>query len=171
MNIKLLGPIDYEEDEDLERTKLFGCPVFPKRFIKKRHLENYFFLLQINISELEDKLNLPDTGLLYVFIDLESNKPKILYTEEVIAECVDDINAPFNEGEYKALYIEKGNNDSYILKNNDEMVTVISLKMKELPDGYLPSYKEYSELRINVPYIDLGQCNFSYATLELIHNV
>ena len=171
MNIKLQGPVDYEEDGDLERTKLFGSPVFPKRFIRKRHLENYYFLMQINISELEDKLNLPDDGFLYVFIDTITNRPKILYTAEVISECVDDIDEPFDEGEYKALYIEDGNSDSYILKHDDEIVTLLAIKLKDLPNGYLPRYKEYDNLMIKVPYIDLGQCNFSYATLELNHKI
>lgn len=171
MNIKIIGPIDFEEDENLEKTKLFGSPVFPKRFIRKRHLENYYFLMQINIGKLKDKLNLPDDGFLYVFIDITTNKPKILYTAEVISECVDDIDEPFNEGEFKALYIEDGNLDSYILKHEDEMVTIISLRPQDLPNGYLPRYRVYDNLKIKIPYIDLGQCNFSYATLELNHKI
>lgn len=38
MNFTLDEIKEYEEDDELTKTKLFGSPIFPKRFIKKRHL-------------------------------------------------------------------------------------------------------------------------------------
>lgn len=35
---------EYEEDEDLIKTKLFGSPIFPKRFIKKKTPRKLLFL-------------------------------------------------------------------------------------------------------------------------------
>lgn len=168
MNFKLDEIKEYEEDDELIKTKLFGSPIFPKRFIKKRHLENYYFLMQINLEEIENKLTLPNTGIIYIFLNPDNNNElKILYTQEVIAECVDYIDEPYADlGAYNAIYIKEGSDHSLIEQNDDE-VTLLKLDLDKMPDGYLSFLNDYHKLIIKMPYEDLAICQFDYATLIL----
>ncbi len=159
---------EYEEDEDLIKTKLFGSPIFPKRFIKKRHLENYYFLMQINLSKIENKLTLPNEGIIYIFMDpYNDNTLKILYTQEVIAECVDYIDEPYKDlGLFNAIYIKEGSDHMLISQDEDEL-TLLSLNLDKMPEGYLTFLRDYHKLTIKMPYEDLAICQFDFAKLIL----
>lgn len=43
MNFTLDEIKEYEEDDELTKTKLFGSPIFPKRFIKKKAFRKLLF--------------------------------------------------------------------------------------------------------------------------------
>lgn len=169
MNFSLKDVVEYEEDEQLINTKLFGSPIFPKRFIKKRHLENYYFLMQINLAQIKEHLTLPNEGIIYIFIDpYDDNSLKILYTQEVIAECVDYIDEPFSDlGQYNAIYIKDGNDHTLIKQEEDEVI-LLELDLEKMPNGYLKFLDKYKKLSIKVPYEDLSICQFDYAKLILI---
>lgn len=168
MKFNLDNIIEYENDEDMMKSKMFGSPVFPKRFIRKRHLENYYFLMQINLEDLNDKLTLPSDGLIYIFLDIENGyKPKVLYTQEVIAECVDYIDQAYSDlGQYNAIYLSEGTSHKVIEKEDDEVI-LLSLDLNKLPKGYLECFNEYSHLDIRMPFEDVSICNFDNVRLSL----
>lgn len=168
MKFNLDNIITYENDEDMMKSKLFGSPVFPKRFIRKRHLENYYFLMQINLEDIKDKLTLPSDGLIYIFLDIENDyKPKVLYTQEVIAECVDYIDEVYSDmGEFNAIYLKDGFEHIVLEKDEDEVV-ILSLDLKKMPEGYLTCFNDYSFLEIRMPFEDLSICTFDNVKLIL----
>lgn len=168
MKFNLDNIITYENDEDMMKSKMFGSPVFPKRFIRKRHLENYYFLMQINLEDIKDKLTLPSDGLIYIFLDIENDyKPKVLYTQEVIAECVDYIDEVYSDlGEFNAIYLKDGC-DHIILEKDEDEVVILSLDLKKKPNGYLTCFNDYSYLEIRMPFEDLSICTFDNVKLIL----
>ena len=168
MNFTLDEIKEYEEDDELTKTKLFGSPIFPKRFIKKRNLKIFFFLLKFILNKFKNKLTLPNEGIIYIFMDpYNNNALKILYTQEVIAECVDYIDEPYSDlGLFNAIYIKTGN-DHALIKQEDDEVILLKLNLDKMPDGYLKFLDKYHSLTIKIPYEDLSICQFDFANLIL----
>lgn len=117
-----------EENRDLDRSKLFGNPVFPNSFMKRNKLNDAYYFAQINLSELKEyDTPFPKEGMLYFFLKFNkySITPKVLYTNEELYEVMDDVNEIFEELDFKdALYLEfnKGNGSNYLLDNFDKEI-------------------------------------------------
>lgn len=90
-----------EENEDTYLvSKIMGSPAFPTHFLENNHLEEMYFVMQLNLSELScyDTL-LPKEGMLYFFLDITSYpyEPIVIYTNEEITTVYDNINEGFEE--------------------------------------------------------------------------
>ena len=101
-----------EENKDLDGNKLLGSPVMPEGFLESLKLEEGdYFVAQIACASLPVRPPFPNKGYIYVFLNIDSLKPKVFYTEEEPAELIDDINSSFDEdacGDPTCLRMEIG---------------------------------------------------------------
>ena len=56
-----------EIDANLDKSKIFGAPTFPKDFIQRNGLEEDYYFAQINLEQIDSYL-LPKKGMLYFFL-------------------------------------------------------------------------------------------------------
>lgn len=146
--------IEKESYSTFDKSKMFGSPVFPRKFFKKHRLDNYFFLMQVNLKDLEGKQEyLPSIGYLYFFLDISSYPyyPKVIYSNEEVIEVYDDINEIFSEyGDYhgyELVFDFEGDSGNYLLGNIDEdldldseldttgYISLLQLDSLSLPEG------------------------------------
>lgn len=105
-----------ESPETFEKSKILGSPVFPKDFIERNDLEDKYFVMQLNLSELNiynSNTILPSQGFLYFFLDVNTYpyKPSVIYTSEEVIEVYDDINDIYEDfGDYHGYMIEFDDN-------------------------------------------------------------
>ena len=90
-----LNKIKKENKITYEKSKMFGSPVFPLHFLEENNLDELFFVMQINLREIQDYQDyLPKEGYIYIFLDTSRYPytPKVIYTNEEVIEVYDDIN-------------------------------------------------------------------------------
>ncbi|MCR5184905.1 MAG: DUF1963 domain-containing protein [Bacilli bacterium] len=94
--------VDIEKNRDLDNSKLFGSPVFPKNYMRRHKLNSDYYFAQINLSYDSDGV-LPTEGMLYFFLHFKGTqvKPIVKYSNEELYEVVDDVNEIFNELDFK----------------------------------------------------------------------
>ncbi|MCR4561760.1 MAG: DUF1963 domain-containing protein [Bacilli bacterium] len=96
-----LKRVEVEENAELDTSKLLGSPVVPADFLKRNGItENYYFVAQINLSEVPPREGFPKKGFMYFFVEVDELKAKVLYTEEEPSEVIEDINENFDPDDY-----------------------------------------------------------------------
>ena len=119
---------DNEQNKDLDRSKIFGSPVFPKDFMNKKGLNDDYFFAQINLSEIADFQDvLPKEGMLYFFLRFNKYNitPKVFYSNDELEEVMGEVNEMFGELYFNdALYMNfnEGEGDNYLLGGFDQEV-------------------------------------------------
>ncbi|MCF0117931.1 MAG: hypothetical protein HUJ61_07820, partial [Bacilli bacterium] len=81
-----------EYECELERSKFFGSPVFPKSVIEKGFPEGWVFLCQLKMEDIEfydESKLLPKKGYLYFFFE-DNDRKKIhrIYATDQITDVV-----------------------------------------------------------------------------------
>ena len=145
-------PCKNEPNSRLDASKLLGSPVFPKDFFEKYSFDEAdYFVAQINLSELPKREGVPEKGWLYFFVNVDTLKPTVLFTEEEPEELYDDINDAFDEeafGETTCHYLEfVEDGDSFLFGDNDpdldlgtyiddtDKVTLLQIDSLDVPEG------------------------------------
>lgn len=101
-----------EKNEELDYSKFFGSPVFPKDFLDRFNLNEDLFICQINLEQIAsyDVKYLPKEGMLYFFLEYTDSynyNAKVIYSNEELVECCDMINEDFYEADnWYAAYID-----------------------------------------------------------------
>lgn len=89
-----------EANEDLDASKLLGAPVMPEGFFDSLPLnEMEYFVAQIRCDQFPARPPFPDKGYLYIFVDINTLKPRVVYTEKEPGELLGDINDAFDKRE------------------------------------------------------------------------
>ena len=89
--------VEEEPNGELDACKLLGSPVMPEGFFDAAKLDDYdYFVAQIRCDALPSRAPFPTKGYLYVFLNADTLKPKVLYTEKEPAEVIGDVNASFD---------------------------------------------------------------------------
>ena len=92
-----LKRLEEEPNADLDACKLLGSPVMPEGFLDKAKLdESDYFIAQIRCDALPSRKPFPEKGYLYIFLNIDTLKPRVLYTEDEPAELYGDINDAFD---------------------------------------------------------------------------
>ena len=99
-----------EESEDTYLcSKILGTPVFPENFLLNKNgkcilSDSDYFIMQLNLEDIKNiNTPLPNKGMLYLFINVDTLKPKVLFAkdlEEAPLEVWDDINCAFSTEDY-----------------------------------------------------------------------
>ncbi len=90
-----------ERNEELDASKLLGAPVFPEGFFDSLPLEEGdYFVAQINCEQAKAKKPFPDKGWLYIFLNVDTLKPKVFYTDQEPGEVIDEINGSFDPADF-----------------------------------------------------------------------
>lgn len=100
--------IDKETLETYDCSKFLGVPAFPVDFLRNDKGESLisaadYFIMQLNLRDVADRETpLPKEGMLYFFIDVDTFKPKVFFTEDVECdyEVYDDINDGFDKRDF-----------------------------------------------------------------------
>ena len=93
-----LNRVEEEPSADLDACKLLGAAVMPEGFLDRLRLKpTEYFIAQIRCDAFPSREPFPDKGYLYVFLDINSLKPRVVYTEKEPAELIDDLNSGFDE--------------------------------------------------------------------------
>ena len=107
--------VEEEENNSYDRSKLLGVPAVPSGFLDDKLTEDDYFIGQINLEEIATEDSpLPKKGFLYFFVDVDTSKAKVLYTEEEPNELITDINDgsdPVSYGDTHALYMDFDDNE------------------------------------------------------------
>ncbi|MBQ7250957.1 MAG: DUF1963 domain-containing protein [Bacilli bacterium] len=87
-----------EPNDQLDACKLLGTPVMPADFFEGLGLdEGAYFVAQIRCDQFPAREPFPNKGYLYFFLDIDTLKPKVAYTEKEPEELIDDVNASFDK--------------------------------------------------------------------------
>ena len=128
---------EIEENRDLDRSKLFGAPVFPKDFLSKHKLNDAYYFAQINLTELAVfETSLPKEGMLYFFLFFDGYdiKAKVIYSNEELYEVMDDVNEMFGELDFKdalVMNFSESEGSNFILGEEFD---------QEVPEAYGKDY-------------------------------
>ena len=145
--------VENEENQDLDACKLLGAPVLAKGLFEALHLKDTeYFIAQINCAQVKNP-PFPEKGWLYFFLDVESLKPRVVYTEKDPAEVIDDINEPFDADAYgdpTCLKMEfPGEKGSFLFGENDPDIglegstgTAMKLTLLQIDALALPQGKQ-----------------------------
>lgn len=92
-----LKRVPEEANKDLDACKLLGYPVMPVGFLDSLHLdENDYFVAQIRCDAFPARPPFPEKGFIYIFVNVNTLKPRVVYTEEEPGEVVDNVNDEFD---------------------------------------------------------------------------
>ena len=92
-----LNRVEEEPNADLDACKLLGSPVMPANFMKRSRLkDDDYFVAQIRCDAFPSRAPFPDKGYLYVFLNINTLKPRVLYTEKDPEELIDGVNEAFD---------------------------------------------------------------------------
>lgn len=98
-------PIEQESEQTYACSKFLGCPTFPQNFLIDADgecilSESDYFIMQVNLQDIAHRQSLlPNEGMLYFFIDVDTYEPKVLYASDLQTgplEVYDDINDAFS---------------------------------------------------------------------------
>lgn len=106
--------VEKEEEANLDTSKIFGAPTFPKEFLQKHGLDEDYYFAQINLEQIDSYL-LPKKGMLYFFFRLleYTFEPIVIYSDEELVEVFDDVNEIFGEYDFKDALVMKFDEDGY----------------------------------------------------------
>ena len=147
-----LKRVEEESNAELDACKLLGAPVFPAGLLDNAPLEDEdYFVAQINCSLLPKNPPFPETGFIYIFVNIDTLQPKVFYLNEEPEELVDDFNDHFDEescGDPTCLQMVFGEEGgSYLFGEVDydlglegyteleEKVTLLQIDAYNLPEG------------------------------------
>ena len=92
-----LNRVEEEPNTDLDACKLLGSPVMPAGFMDSLKLKpEDYFVAQIRCDAFPAKVPFPEKGYLYIFVNIDTKKPRVFYTEKDPEELIDDVNAGFD---------------------------------------------------------------------------
>lgn len=118
--------VDHEKNAELDTSKIFGAPTFPKDFLEKHGLEEDYYFAQINLEQIDSYL-LPKKGMLYFFIRLLEYEfePIVIYSDEELVEVMDDVNEIFGEYDFKdalVMHFDEDGESGFILDEFDQEI-------------------------------------------------
>ena len=92
-----LKRVEEEPNADLDACKLLGTPVMPAGFFESSKLDDEdYFVAQIRCDAFPARDPFPSVGYLYFFLNINTMKPRVLYTKRDPAECIDEVNEAFD---------------------------------------------------------------------------
>lgn len=100
-----LKRIEEENEETYLCSKILGTPVFPEKFLFNKNgkcilNDADYFIMQLNLEDIKNiNTPLPNKGMLYLFINVDTLKPKVLFAkdlEKAPLEVLNDINFAFS---------------------------------------------------------------------------
>lgn len=186
MNYKL-KEIIIENKETYFKSKFFGSPVFSKNFLKMYNLDNYIFICQLNLKEINPTI-FTNIGYLYLFLDKSSYfknilKPILIYSDEETEVVFDNFNNfltdidnsyielvnPYvlikteDESGIKLFSIEDTKVITKPLVYKGEYVAILSMDLSLLPKCFLKLENTYDYLMLVISKENLNNRNFSNA--------
>lgn len=186
MNYKL-KEIIIENKETYFKSKFFGSPVFSKNFLKMYNLDNYIFVCQLNLKEINPTI-FTNIGYLYLFLDKSSYfknilKPILIYSDEETEVVFDNFNNfltdidnsyielvnPYvlikteDESGIKLFSIEDTKVITKPLVYKGEYIAILSLDLSLLPKCFLRLENTYDYLMLVISKENLNNRNFSNA--------
>lgn len=186
MNYKL-KEIIIENKETYFKSKFFGSPVFSKNFLKMYNLDNYIFICQLNLKEINPTI-FTNIGYLYLFLDKSSYfknilKPILIYSDEETEVVFDNFNdfltdidnsyielvKPYvlieteDESGIKLFSIEDTKVITKPLVYKGEYVSILSMDLSLLPECFLKLENTYDYLMLVISKENLNNRNFSNA--------
>lgn len=186
MNYKL-REIIIESKETYFKSKFFGSPVFSKNFLKMYNLDNYIFVCQLNLREINPNM-FTNIGYLYLFLDKSSYfknilKPILIYSDEETEVVFDNFNnfltdidssyvelvKPYvlieteDESGIKLFSIEDTKVITKPLVYKGEYVAILSMDLSLLPKCFLKLENTYDYLMLVISKENLNNRNFSNA--------
>ena len=81
--------IEGETEETYIKSKFLGTPVFPEGLLYDENDEfilydTEYFIMQLNLEEIAGKNpKLPQKGMLYFFIDVDTLEPRVIYAKSL----------------------------------------------------------------------------------------
>ncbi len=170
-NFKVL-PKETETEENSEKSKFFGSPSFPNDFLERNNLNDDFFLMQLNLSELEEKI-LPSEGFIYIFLKIDNIPviPKVFYSNLENTEIYENINEEFNMQDSSAIFIEfddvPGQAGS-VLKCNDTEVVLLEIDTKKMPTTFPNFCHQDCKIVFTMNLLDLKNLDFSKVKMQIV---
>lgn len=92
-----LKRVPKEKNEELDCCKLLGSAVMPAGLLDGLRLKpEEYFVAQINCAALPDTPPFPNEGFLYFFVNINTMKPRVVYTEKEPEELIDNMDEDFD---------------------------------------------------------------------------
>ena len=159
-------------EAEYEGSRLFGDPVVPEKWADREPWsEDCWFIGQIVMSDLKGMTDgmLPETGIMYLFFDEDSQQVKVLYTDEEPDTIYEDCNMGFEEVPYDlftdyVLEFSEGEGRTRMLGRRGGDIELISFD----PGSYEATlFADHSRVTVLISEADLRERRYGNARTVL----